>query len=78
MLATILPVCNPETNVATNEVAMEQQSKNIDVIQSVWRRLKKGHIKIRDLPPVKDVKGGAGVTDKSEPTTDNTGTRRNR
>jgi hypothetical protein len=49
------------------KVAMEEQTPNINVIHSVWRRLKKD-IKIRDLQPVKDVKGGGGgVTDKSKP-----------
>ena len=39
------------------------------------RRLKKGHIAkvCRDLEPVKDVKGGTGVTDKSKPISDKTG-----
>jgi hypothetical protein len=37
---------------------MEEQTPNIHVIQSVWRRLKKA--KIRDLHPIKDVKGGGG------------------
>jgi hypothetical protein len=48
---------------------MEEQAPNINVIRSVWRRLKKD-IKVRDLQPVKDVKGGGGggVTDKSKPT----------
>jgi hypothetical protein len=39
---------------------MKKQDPNINVVQSVWRRLKKD-IKdaiIRDLKPVKDVKGG--------------------
>jgi hypothetical protein len=31
--------------------------------------MKKGHIEVRDLQPRKDVKGGGGVTGKSEPTT---------
>jgi hypothetical protein len=55
---------------------MEPQSPNIYVVQSVWRRLKKGHIAkvCRDLKPVKDVKGGCGrIADKSKPITDNTG-----
>ena len=57
------------------KVAMEEQTPNINVIRSVWRRLKKD-IKIRDLQPVKDVKGGGGggVTDKSKPTTGGRGT----
>ena len=37
---------------------MEEQTPNIHVVQSVWRRLKKA--KIRDLQPIKDVKGGGG------------------
>ena len=53
---------------------MEPQNQNIYVIQSVWRRLKKGHVKVRDLQPVKDVKGGGGVTGKSKPIPGSTGT----
>ena len=47
---------------------MEAQNKdyNVNVIRSVWTRLKKGHIEIRDLVPKKDVKGGAGVTVSSK------------
>jgi hypothetical protein len=47
---------------------MEAENKdiNIKVIQSVWRRIKKGHIKIRDLQPEKDLKGGGGVTGNSK------------
>jgi hypothetical protein len=39
-------------------------------------RSKKGRIVrvYRDLEPVKEVKGGGGVTDKSKPTTGNIGT----
>ena len=51
---------------------------NINVVRSVWRRLKKD-IKeaiIRDLQPVKDVKGGSGIKGESKPTTRGTGTRR--
>jgi hypothetical protein len=40
----------------------------MSVVRSVWRRMKKGHIKVRDLQPEKDVKGG-GVTDESKPIT---------
>ena len=50
---------------------------NINVVRSVWRRLKKD-IKeaiIRDLQPVKDVKGG-GVKGESKPTSRGAGTRR--
>jgi len=53
---------------------MEQQNQNIYVIQSVWRRLKKGHIKVRDLQPKEDVKGGGGgVTGNSKPNTGGAG-----
>ncbi len=51
---------------------------NINVVRSVWRRLKKD-IKeaiIRDLKPVKDVKGGGGVKGESKPTIGGTGTTR--
>jgi hypothetical protein len=48
---------------------MEAQNKdyNMSVVRSVWRRMKKGHIKVRDLQPEKDVKGGGGVTGNSKP-----------
>jgi hypothetical protein len=54
---------------------METQPPNINVIRSVWRRIKKD-IKVRDLQPVKDVKGGGGggVAGKSKPITGGTGT----
>jgi hypothetical protein len=54
---------------------VEAQNKdlNINVIRSAWRRMKKGHIKVRDLQPQKDVKGG-GVTGNSKPLTGGTGT----
>ena len=50
--------------------AMEEKTPNIHVLQSVWRRLKKA--KVRDLEPIKDVKGG-GATVRSKPTTGGTG-----
>jgi hypothetical protein len=53
---------------------MEAQPPNINVIRSVWRRRVKKDIKVRDLQPVKDVKGGGGVTGKSKPSTGGTGT----
>jgi len=54
--------------------AMEEQTPNINVVHSVWRRLKKA--KIRDLQPTKDVKGGGsgGVTGTSKPAEGGTGT----
>ena len=44
---------------------MEAEPKNINVIRSVWRRMKKD-LKVRDLQPEKDVKGGGGVTGNSK------------
>ena len=51
-------------------MTMKRQIPNIDAVRSAWRRVKKD-IKeaiIRDLKPVKDVKGG-GVTGESKPAT---------
>ena len=50
---------------------MKTRIPNINVVRSTWRRVKKD-IKdaiIRDLQPVKDVKGGRGVMGESKPTT---------
>jgi len=49
--------------------------KDIEVIRSAWRRRVKKDIKVRDLKPVKDVKGGGGLTGESKPITGGTGTR---
>ena len=57
-------------------LSMKRQIPNIDVVRSAWRRVKKD-IKdaiIRDLKPVKDVKGGGGVEGKSKSTTGGPGT----
>ena len=54
---------------------MKTQIPNINMVRSAWRRVKKD-IKdaiIRDLKPVKDVKGG-GVTGQSKPTKGGVGT----
>ena len=54
------------------------QEPNVNVVRSVWRRLKKD-IKeaiIRDLQPVRDVKGGRGVKGESKLTTGDAGARR--
>jgi hypothetical protein len=50
---------------------MKKQIPNINMVRSAWRRVKKD-IKdaiIRDLKPVKDLKGGGGVTGESKSTT---------
>jgi hypothetical protein len=52
---------------------MNREIPNIEVIRSVWRRAKKP-IKVRDLQPAKDVKGGGGVTGESKLTTGGTST----
>jgi hypothetical protein len=46
---------------------------NINVIRSVWRRGAPKDVKIRDLTPLADVKGGGGVKSESKPTTGGTG-----
>ena len=75
-LGVNLSVEHLETKGATKELAMEDQTPNIHVVQSVWRRIKKA--KIRDLEPIKDVKGGGGVTGTSKSTTAGKGTSENR
>jgi hypothetical protein len=52
---------------------MNTKIPNIEVIRSLWRRVKKG-VKVRDLKPVKDVKGGSGLTGESKPITGGTST----
>jgi hypothetical protein len=57
---------------------MSTKDLNANEVRSLWRRLKK-NIKeaiIRDLQPVKDVKGGGGVKGESKPTTRGTDARR--
>jgi hypothetical protein len=56
----------------------DPQEPNVNVVRSVWRRLKK-EIKeaiIRDLQPKEDVKGGGGAKGESKPTTGETSSRR--
>ena len=48
---------------------MNTKILNIEVIRSFWRRRVKKDIEVRDLKPVKDVKGGGGVTGESKPAT---------
>jgi hypothetical protein len=57
---------------------MKTPIPNINAVRSAWRRVKRDlkEAIIRDLQPVKDVKGGDGVKGQSKPTTDGTGTRR--
>ena len=50
---------------------MKRQIPNINIVRSAWRRVKKD-IKeaiIRDLKPVKDVRGGRRIAAESERTT---------
>ena len=51
---------------------------NVNVVRSVWRRLKNDlkEAIIRDLQPRKDVKGGGGVRDESKPNVGGKGIRR--
>ena len=50
---------------------MKRQIPNINIVRSAWRRIKKD-IKdaiVRDLKPVRDVKGGRRVAGDSKSTT---------
>jgi hypothetical protein len=53
--------------------ALSRINTNISVIRSVWRRGAQKDVKIRDLTPLADVKGGGGVKSESKPTTGGTG-----
>jgi len=46
------------TLLRNNWGGMETQAQNINVVRSVWRRRIKKDIKLLDLTPVKDAKGG--------------------
>ncbi len=68
----------PRNKLGESCLSMSTQDPNINMVRSVWRRLKE-NIKeaiVRDLRPAKDVKGGGGVKGESKPTTGGTGTRR--
>jgi hypothetical protein len=57
---------------------MKTQIPSINAVRSAWRRVKKD-IKeaiIRDLKPVKDVKGGGSAKGEFKSTTGGTGTTR--
>ena len=59
-------------------MSINREDPRVNMVRSAWRRLKK-NIKeaiIRDLNPVKDVRGGGGVKGESKPTTGGTGTTR--
>jgi hypothetical protein len=55
---------------------MNRQDPSVNMIRSAWRRLKENirEAIIRDLEPVKNVKGGGGVKGESKPNTGGTGT----
>ena len=50
---------------------MNRQIPNLDMVRSAWRRVKKDirEAIIRDLKPIKDVKGGRRVAGESKRTT---------
>jgi hypothetical protein len=65
-------------NTLGSRLSMKTPIPNINAVRSAWRRVKRD-IKeaiIRDLQPVKDVKGGGGVRSQSKLITGGTGTRR--
>jgi hypothetical protein len=68
----------PQNKLGKGCLSMNTQDPNVNVVRSVWRRLKKEvrEAIIRDLQPVKDVKGGGGVKGESKPTTGGAGTTR--
>jgi hypothetical protein len=53
-------------NIEVIRSVWRRVKKDIEVIRSVWRPRVKKDIKVRDLKPVKDVKGGGGVTSQSK------------
>ena len=62
-----------DTKIMNTQQAANLLSIGLEITDK--RRMKKGHIKVRDLQPEKDVKGGGGgVTGKSTPTTGGTST----
>jgi hypothetical protein len=62
------------TNIEVIRSLWRRVKKDIEVIRSTWRpRVKKG-IKVHDLKPAKDVKGGGGLRGESKPITGGTGT----
>jgi hypothetical protein len=76
--------CSPETQDKKSRHAVTKDTKIMNTQQAAnllsigleitdKRRMKKGHIKVRDLKPEKDVKGGGGVTGNSKPITGGTG-----
>jgi hypothetical protein len=68
----------PRNKLGEDYLSKNPQEPNINLVRSAWRRLKKDiqEAIIRDLQPVKDVKGGGGVKSESKPTTGGTSTRR--
>ena len=58
--------CLRRLGEAGGVLGVNTQRPNVIVIQSTWRRVKKERIKVGDLQPVKDVKGGGGVTGESK------------
>jgi len=49
-----------DTKIMNTQEAANLLSIGLDITGK--RRMKKGHINVRDLQPQKDVKGGGGVT----------------
>jgi len=79
-LFSLLSLALVDKRVATksgeNCLSENPQEPNVNVVRSVWRRLKKNlkEAIIRDLQPREDVKGGGGVKGESKSTRDGTGT----
>ena len=68
--------CAGFSTTKDTEIMNTQQAANLLSIGleiTGKRRMKKGHIKVRDLQPEKDVRGGGGVTGNSKPITGGAG-----
>jgi hypothetical protein len=60
-----------DTKIMNTQQAANLLSIGLEITDK--RRMKKGHIKVRDLQPEKDVKGGGGATGNSKPIIGGTG-----
>jgi hypothetical protein len=61
-------------NIEVIRSLWREVKKDIEVIRSAWRPRVKKDIKVRDLKPAKDVKGGGGLIGESKRITGGTGT----
>jgi hypothetical protein len=60
-----------DTKIMNTQQAAKLLSIGLEITDK--RRMKKGHSKVLDLQPQKEVKGGGGATGNSKPITGGTG-----